>query len=233
MPLNASGPISLAGATVGQSIALELGRAATTTTSLNETAVRSLLGVPSGPISFSSAYGKSAAPAATDPGGGVLIVSNQTAGLRGVGRSGYHNENVNYTDITNQGPLGPYPDALNITNYNTSISRLYRGYKYIYTTGNYRFRLTSDDGAYMWVGSTATSGYTIANSYINNGGLHAPIAVTGGLLALTAGFFYPIRIVYGNGAGGGQLTLAWEGPGVAFTTSLTNRAFYNSATNGF
>jgi hypothetical protein len=233
MPLNASGPISLAGATVGQSIALELGRAATTTTSLNETAVRSLLGVPSGAISFSSAYGKSAAPAATDPGGGVLLVSNQTAGLRGIGRSGYHNENVNYTDTTNQGPFGPYPDILSITNYGTNISRLYRGYKYIYTTGNYRFRLTSDDGAYMWVGTNAISGYTIANSYINNGGSHAPIAVTGGLLALTAGFFYPIRIVYGNGGGGSQLTLEWDGPGQAFTTSLTNRAFYNSATNGF
>jgi hypothetical protein len=233
MPLNSSGPISLAGSTVGQSIALELGRAATTTTSLNETAVRSLLGVPSGAISFSSAYGKSAA-VATDPGGGVLLISNQTAGLRGIGRSGYHNENVNYTDIQNQGPFGPYPDVLNITNYGTNISRLYRGYKYIYTTGNYRFRLTSDDGAYMWVGSTATSGYTVANSYINNGGLHAPIAVTGGLLALTAGFFYPIRIVYGNSGGGSQLTLAWDGPGQGvFTTSLTNRAYYNSATNGF
>jgi hypothetical protein len=230
MPLNASGPISLAGATAGQSIALELGRTATTPTSLNESAVRGLLGVASGAISFSSAYGKSAA---TNPGGGVLIVSNQTAGLRGVGRSGYHNENVNYTDTTNQGPFGPYPDALNITNFGTNISRLYRGYKYIYTTGNYRFRLTSDDGAYMWVGSTAVSGYSIANSYINNGGSHGPVAVTGGLLSLTAATFYPIRIVYGNGAATGQLTLEWEGPGQAFTTSLTNRAVYNSATNGF
>jgi hypothetical protein len=85
----------------------------------------------------------------------------------------------------------------------------------------------------MWVGTNAISGYTIANSYINNGGSHAPIAVTGGLLALTAGQFYPIRIVYGNGGGSSQITLQWEGPGVALTTSLTNRAFYNSATNGF
>ena len=58
MPLNASGPISLAGATAGQSVALELGRTATTTTSLNESAVRTLLGVASGAISMSSAYSK-------------------------------------------------------------------------------------------------------------------------------------------------------------------------------
>lgn len=63
MPLNPSGQISLAGSIVGQSIALELGRAATATTSLGETAVRNLCGVPSGAISLSNAYGKSVGPA--------------------------------------------------------------------------------------------------------------------------------------------------------------------------
>lgn len=58
MPLNASGPISLAGPTAGQSIALELGRAAAGTISMNEAAVRTLLGVSTGTISFNSAYGK-------------------------------------------------------------------------------------------------------------------------------------------------------------------------------
>jgi hypothetical protein len=59
MALNASGPISLAGGTAGQSIALELGRSATTTTSLGESAVRTLLGVASGTIGMNSGYGKS------------------------------------------------------------------------------------------------------------------------------------------------------------------------------
>jgi len=68
MALNASGAISLAGATAGQSIALELGRTATTATSLNESAVRGLLGIASGAISMSSAYGKSNA---INPGSGV------------------------------------------------------------------------------------------------------------------------------------------------------------------
>lgn len=59
MTLNASGPISLGGSTVGQSINLELNQAATATTSLNATNVRTLLQVASGQISLSNAYGKS------------------------------------------------------------------------------------------------------------------------------------------------------------------------------
>ncbi len=53
MTLQSSGPISLG------NVALELGRASTTTTSLGEAAVRTLAGVASGPISLSNLYGKS------------------------------------------------------------------------------------------------------------------------------------------------------------------------------
>lgn len=52
MALNASGAISLAGATAGQSIALELGLGTATQISLNDTAVRTLAGVASGQISM-------------------------------------------------------------------------------------------------------------------------------------------------------------------------------------
>lgn len=60
MALNASGPISLAGATSGQSIALELGLSSTGAISLNQTAVRTLAGVPSGAITMpTNFWGKS------------------------------------------------------------------------------------------------------------------------------------------------------------------------------
>jgi hypothetical protein len=60
MALNGSGPISLAGATAGQSIAVELGLSATGTISLNQTNVRTLAGVPSGAIIMpTNFYGKS------------------------------------------------------------------------------------------------------------------------------------------------------------------------------
>lgn len=60
MTLNSSGPISLAGSTAGQSIAVELGRSATGLITLNDSAVRTLAGVPSGAITMpTNFYGKS------------------------------------------------------------------------------------------------------------------------------------------------------------------------------
>jgi hypothetical protein len=60
MALNGSGPISLAGATAGQSIAVELGLSATGQISLNDASVRTLAGVPSGAIIMpTDFYGKS------------------------------------------------------------------------------------------------------------------------------------------------------------------------------
>lgn len=94
MPLNPSGQISLAGSTVGQSIALELGRTATTTTSLGETAVRNLCGVPSGAISLSNAYGKSVGPAVLN----VTYTTNQADLLLNVSTiSGYSAGNSQIT----------------------------------------------------------------------------------------------------------------------------------------
>lgn len=60
MTLNASGPISLAGATTGQSIAVELGQSSTGQISLNDSNVRTLAGVASGAITMpTNFWGKS------------------------------------------------------------------------------------------------------------------------------------------------------------------------------
>lgn len=67
MALNASGPISLGGSTSGQSINLELGLSATAAISLNDAAVRTLLGVASGAITVNNAYGKSNTPVYAGP----------------------------------------------------------------------------------------------------------------------------------------------------------------------
>ena len=57
--MNSSGPISLAGTTAGQSIQIENGGNGTTQISLNDAAVRSLAGVPSGAIVMpTNFYGK-------------------------------------------------------------------------------------------------------------------------------------------------------------------------------
>lgn len=59
MPLNNSGPISLGGIVVGQSIQLELGGNGTTQIDMNNSSVRSLASIPAGQISLSNFYGKS------------------------------------------------------------------------------------------------------------------------------------------------------------------------------
>lgn len=60
MALNLTGPISIGGATAGQSINLELGQSASATASLNDTNVRTLAGVASGAITMpTNFYGKS------------------------------------------------------------------------------------------------------------------------------------------------------------------------------
>ena len=60
MTMNSSGPISLAGTTAGVSIEIENGGNGTTQISLNDTAVRTLAGVPSGAITMpTNFYGKS------------------------------------------------------------------------------------------------------------------------------------------------------------------------------
>lgn len=59
MTLNTTGPLSLGGDIPGQSIAQELGRIGTPI-SFSDADVRTLAGIPSGPISLSDFYGKSA-----------------------------------------------------------------------------------------------------------------------------------------------------------------------------
>jgi len=63
MTLNASGPISIAGTTTGESIQIELGGNGTTQMGLNCASVRTLAGVPTGAIVMPTCfYGKSNAP---------------------------------------------------------------------------------------------------------------------------------------------------------------------------
>ena len=80
MALNASGPIALAGSTAGVSIALELSLGTTTAITLNDAAVRTLAGVPSGAIIMpTNFYGKSSGP---------------TIGLYYAGLSSGYNSNI-------------------------------------------------------------------------------------------------------------------------------------------
>jgi len=78
MTLPASGAISMS------QVSVELGRASTATTSLGETAVRTLAGVSTGAIAMSNLYGKSSGPT-WSPNGGTsagapVVLSDETSG---------------------------------------------------------------------------------------------------------------------------------------------------------
>lgn len=96
MALNSSGPISLAGSTAGQSIAVELGQSASGQISLNDTNVRTLAGVSSGAITMpTNFYGKSNAPTFayvtstlqnTSPAASTITYSSFSIGSANAGR---------------------------------------------------------------------------------------------------------------------------------------------------
>ena len=89
MTLNASGPISLAGTTAGQSIEKELGGTGTSQISLNCSTVRTLAGVPSGAIVMpTNFYGKSngnTAPTAMFYGGYTTSYTNKVTRINKCG----------------------------------------------------------------------------------------------------------------------------------------------------
>ena len=77
MTLNATGPLSLGGSTVGQSVNLEIGRSATSIITLNDTPVRQIAQILSGTISMADLRGKS------------FTVATDVAVIGGGGNPGY------------------------------------------------------------------------------------------------------------------------------------------------
>ncbi len=99
------------------------------------------------------------------------------------------------------------------------------GYFYATVTGTYTFYTVSDDASYVWVGSSALSGYTVANCLINNGGLHGA-QERSGTLSLTAGTYYPIRCQFGENFSGDNYTFSFAAPGIARTYNMTGYVFF-------
>jgi hypothetical protein len=99
---------------------------------------------------------------------------------------------------------------------------LIEGYFLPPTTGTYQFFTKSDDASYLWVGDTALSGYTINNAVVNNGGLHT-LRERSGTINLTAGIYYPIRVIYGNqnlpSSNPTELTISFSGPNITKRTN--------------
>jgi hypothetical protein len=82
------------------------------------------------------------------------------------------------------------------------FSAIWKGYIEIYTPGKYTFKLTSDDGSWLYIDDILL---------IDNGGNHATKSVAG-MVTLETGK-HKIMIKYFDAGGGAIINLAWIPPG--------------------
>ena len=115
----------------------------------------------------------------------------------------------------------------------TSFSVEWVGYFRASVTGTYTFYTESDDWSYLWIDSTALSGFTTANALVNNGGSH-PVQERSGTVTLYAGVYYPMRVQFGQGSGGVDCKISfappsgsrtYDGNGFYFSSIGTNQAY--------
>lgn len=188
MTLNASGAISLAGATAGQSIAVELGLGTTTQISLNDTAVRTLAGVPSGAIIMpTNFYGKSNRVSIS-----YTFTSNTSnASLVVSSIGGYSAGKTDITVTVNSGiylwasTTGNY--GLNLTGGTTGDTVTLVNNGYIMGAGGNGGSVVGGPAFNVGIGVNITVNNTNASAYIGGGGGGGGAGFAGG----------------GGGAGGG------------------------------
>jgi hypothetical protein len=141
-------------------------------------------------------------------------------GVKKVTYTGYHDEDVAFTD-TAVATASTTANNFTIASIAENTTVLYTGYLLGTYTGDWTFTQTGDDGAYLWIGANAVSGYTTGNanavSTYNTTG-----TVT---VAITAGQYYPIRLLYGNGPAGGFLNLTYSHTGQSATSDFTGKLF--------
>lgn len=177
---------------------------------------------------------------AVDPGG---IDLNPYNGLRNSGavrrdyNQGYFNDDLSW--FTGKTPSATsYPDVvdiyeelnspINIDNYSIE----WTGYFTPATTGTYIFRTTSDDSSWFWIGTSALE-MTANNPNVNNSGAHGPNTVNGTPVALTGGWYYPFRVMYGEAGGGATMRLEYSTDNGNSWNAMSNMTYINTTDDGF
>ena len=166
-------------------------------------------------------------------------LTNYNAGLYKRTYAGYHNESPSFFATATLTTYGANPATSVQTTAisepssddGTNFSVQWLGYFKPTTTETYTLFISSDDGSYLWIGANAISGFSTANSTINNGGAHGTTEQSA-TVSLTAGVYYPIRMQFGEIGGGDVFTFNYSTPTISKTTNVTGLVFYNSITNG-
>jgi hypothetical protein len=151
-----------------------------------------------------------------------------SSGLNFIVYYGYFSDNVSYTNSTilYTGTITQISSILTGTNNNIAVNGnetytvVWTGYFKVTVSDTYTFSLESDDASYLWIDQTT---YTTSNPTVNNGGLHG-MTVKTGTKTLSAGVYYPIRIMFGENTGGDNIIFSWYRSGN--TTSITDGTGY-------
>ena len=174
-------------------------------------------------------------------GGGSITAVTTMPGLKFSIYNGYHNFDPNYASTAT--PLAGLFGAS--TGYTSDVSTIstgtlnnigsepdlynaftveWTGYFYTGAVGGvWTFTSLSDDRAYLWVGDSAASGYTLANALVTSLTNNGP---TSGAIMLLAGTYYPLRLLYGDVSSVQTMQLSFTPPGGGSTTNGTNYYFH-------
>ena len=150
----------------------------------------------------------------------TLIPGKIQAGVYKVTYAGYHGDDVAFTDTATVTATTTANNFV-IASIAENTTVLYTGYLLATYTGTWTFTITSDDASYLWIGSKAVTGYTTSNE-LAGASWSGPGT---GTISLTAGEYYPIRVLYGNGPASGNLNLTYAHAGQSTTNDFTDKIF--------
>jgi hypothetical protein len=123
------------------------------------------------------------------------------------------------TDFTNLNSATNNNWLANQSQHNFTI--IWKGLLYTQSySGTWNFQTNSDDGSYMWIGSTALSGYLRSNALVDNGDGHGMRTISANI-SLNAYTYYPVRIMFGEGGGGYDMQFRFTPPGLSQTANGT------------
>jgi hypothetical protein len=151
------------------------------------------------------------------------VGQNLLLGLYGKKYTGYFADSLTFFNSSND--TGITTNIHQLDSYglsDTNFSWQFFGYYKSTNTGINTITVTSTGSAYLWLGSSAISGFTTNNALVSAPGTGTKTAV--GSTSLIKDKYYPIRIVSGRNAAG-TLTVKAESVGIGSTTSFI---FYNT-----
>ena len=151
--------------------------------------------------------------------------TNRTAGIRKITYSGDWNGTVSFFNTATSTATNVV-NNFTISSESTNTSEQYYGVFLADYTGTWTFTLTSDDASALWIGNTASFGYTIGNALITATYNTGPVS---GTINLVSGQYYFIRVMYGNGGGAGSLNLTFAHTGQSASADFTGKVFYDPA----